>query len=90
MHAEHFQVLALAPYAPRERWDSFESRVARNVDRLIELLAEATGVDVANRRVILSDGGASDGSTLAGESSSDESIVMLDVWRSGSSGCVVE
>jgi polysaccharide deacetylase family protein (PEP-CTERM system associated) len=42
---EHFQVLALAPYAPRERWGSFESRVARNVDRLLELLARrsATG-----------------------------------------------
>lgn len=42
---EHFQVLALAPYAPRERWGSYESRVARNVDRLLELLARrsATG-----------------------------------------------
>ena len=36
---EHFQVLALAPYVPRERWGSLESRVARNVDRLLELLS---------------------------------------------------
>ncbi len=36
---EHFQVLALAPYVPRERWESLESRVARNVDRLLDLLA---------------------------------------------------
>lgn len=36
---EHFQVLALAPYVPRERWEKLESRVARNVDRLLELLA---------------------------------------------------
>ena len=42
---EHFQVLALAPWVPRERWESLESRVARNVDRLLELLARhgATG-----------------------------------------------
>lgn len=36
---EHFQVLALAPWVPRERWQALESRVARNVDRLLELLA---------------------------------------------------
>jgi polysaccharide deacetylase family protein (PEP-CTERM system associated) len=36
---EHFQVLALAPYVARERWEAFESRVARNVDRLLEVLA---------------------------------------------------
>jgi len=36
---EHFQVLALAPWVPRERWESLESRVARNVARLLELLA---------------------------------------------------
>jgi polysaccharide deacetylase family protein (PEP-CTERM system associated) len=29
----------LAPYVPRERWESLESRVARNVNRLLELLA---------------------------------------------------
>lgn len=42
---EHFQVLALAPYVPRERWTSLESRVAANVERLLELLARhrATG-----------------------------------------------
>jgi polysaccharide deacetylase family protein (PEP-CTERM system associated) len=42
---EHFQVLALAPYAPRERWGSYESRVAGSVDRLLDLLARhgATG-----------------------------------------------
>ncbi len=42
---EHFQVLALAPYVPRERWESLESRVVRNVDRLLDLLARhaATG-----------------------------------------------
>ena len=42
---EHFQVLALAPWVARERWDSLESRVARNVDRLLQLLAAhgATG-----------------------------------------------
>ena len=42
---EHFQVLALAPYVPRDRWESLESRVVRNVDRLLDLLARhgATG-----------------------------------------------
>jgi len=42
---EHFQVLALAPYVPRERWDTLESRVAGNVQRLLELLGRhgATG-----------------------------------------------
>jgi len=42
---EHFQVLALAPYVRRERWESLDSRVAANVDRLIELLSRhgATG-----------------------------------------------
>jgi len=42
---EHFQVRALAPWVARERWDGLESRVARNVDRLLELLARhgATG-----------------------------------------------
>jgi polysaccharide deacetylase family protein (PEP-CTERM system associated) len=36
---EHFQVLALAPHVPRERWESLESRVARSVGRLLDLLA---------------------------------------------------
>jgi polysaccharide deacetylase family protein (PEP-CTERM system associated) len=42
---EHFQVLALAPYVPREKWASIESRVACNIDRLLGLLARhrATG-----------------------------------------------
>ncbi len=42
---EHFQVLALAPYVPRARWDTLESRVADSVQRLLELLARhgATG-----------------------------------------------
>ena len=42
---EHFQVLALAPYVPRERWEALGSRVALNVGRLLELLARhgATG-----------------------------------------------
>jgi polysaccharide deacetylase family protein (PEP-CTERM system associated) len=42
---EHFQVRALAPWVARERWESLESRVARNVDRLLQLLAAhgATG-----------------------------------------------
>ena len=35
---EHFQVLALAPYVPREQWESLESRVAGNVERLLALL----------------------------------------------------
>jgi polysaccharide deacetylase family protein (PEP-CTERM system associated) len=36
---EHFQVLALAPFVPRERWETLESRVALNVERLLGLLA---------------------------------------------------
>jgi polysaccharide deacetylase family protein (PEP-CTERM system associated) len=42
---EHFQVLALAPYVPRERWETLESRVARSVGALLDLLARhgATG-----------------------------------------------
>jgi polysaccharide deacetylase family protein (PEP-CTERM system associated) len=36
---EHFQVQALAPYVARERWGTLESRVARNVGRLLDLLA---------------------------------------------------
>ncbi len=35
---EHFQVLALAPYVARERWDTLESRVDGNVRRLLDLL----------------------------------------------------
>jgi polysaccharide deacetylase family protein (PEP-CTERM system associated) len=42
---EHFQVLALAPYVARARWDAEPSRVAGNVARLLDLLDrhEATG-----------------------------------------------
>jgi polysaccharide deacetylase family protein (PEP-CTERM system associated) len=42
---EHFQVLALEPYVPRECWSSEPSRVARSVDVILGLLAErnATG-----------------------------------------------
>jgi polysaccharide deacetylase family protein (PEP-CTERM system associated) len=36
---EHFQVFALAPYVPRERWDGLESRVEANTRRILELLA---------------------------------------------------
>ena len=36
---EHFQVLALAPFIPRQRWETLESRAARNVERLLDLLA---------------------------------------------------
>lgn len=39
---EHFQVLALAPFVPRTTWDSQPSRVAANVDVLLDLL-EAHG-----------------------------------------------
>lgn len=42
---EYFQVVALAPFAPMERWGSFESRVERPVDQLLALMAHhgATG-----------------------------------------------
>jgi polysaccharide deacetylase family protein (PEP-CTERM system associated) len=42
---EFFQVVALQPFVPRERWDSFESRVEAAIDRLLALLdgAGATG-----------------------------------------------
>jgi polysaccharide deacetylase family protein (PEP-CTERM system associated) len=36
---EYFQVLALEPWAPREKWDSFPSLVEPQVERLLELLA---------------------------------------------------
>ena len=35
---EYFQVSALEPYVPRDRWDGFESRVAHGTDRILELL----------------------------------------------------
>lgn len=42
---EHFQVSSLEPFVSREEWDSQPSRVARNVDILLDLLARhgATG-----------------------------------------------
>ena len=40
---DYFQVSALAGVAPRDCWDAFESRVAANTDRLLDLFAE-TGV----------------------------------------------
>ncbi len=36
---EYFQVAALAPWAPMDRWESFETRVEAQIDRLLELLA---------------------------------------------------
>lgn len=36
---EYFQVAALAPWAPMARWESFETRVEAQIDRLLELLA---------------------------------------------------
>jgi polysaccharide deacetylase family protein (PEP-CTERM system associated) len=36
---EYFQVAALASWAPMQRWQSFETRVEAQVDRLLELLA---------------------------------------------------
>jgi polysaccharide deacetylase family protein (PEP-CTERM system associated) len=35
---EYFQVSAFEPYVPRERWSSMESRVAGNLEALLELL----------------------------------------------------
>ena len=35
---EHFQVSAFEGYVSRADWDSYESRVRRNVDRLLEIL----------------------------------------------------
>jgi polysaccharide deacetylase family protein (PEP-CTERM system associated) len=37
---EYFQVAALEPYVPRSRWEGLEGRVARGVDRLLDLLAD--------------------------------------------------
>ncbi|ANQ86437.1 XrtA system polysaccharide deacetylase [Azoarcus olearius] len=37
---DYFQVSALAPHFPRERWDSVPCRVERNVDLILGLLAE--------------------------------------------------
>ena len=42
---EYFQVVALAPYAPMSKWESFLSRVEASTDQLLELMARrgATG-----------------------------------------------
>jgi polysaccharide deacetylase family protein (PEP-CTERM system associated) len=42
---EYFQVVALAPWAPMERWESFESRVEPSIDKLLALMEShgATG-----------------------------------------------
>lgn len=37
---DYFQVSALAPHFPRERWDSVPCRVEANVERILGLLAE--------------------------------------------------
>jgi polysaccharide deacetylase family protein (PEP-CTERM system associated) len=37
---DYFQVSAFAPYIPRADWDSRECRVERNVERILEMLAE--------------------------------------------------
>jgi len=38
---DYFQVSALAPYIPREQWDSRECRVERNVERILRMLDES-------------------------------------------------
>ena len=38
---DYFQVSALAPAAPRERWESFERRVVTNTERLLATFDEA-------------------------------------------------
>ena len=42
---EYFQVVALSPWAPMERWDSYESRVEGSIDELLAVMARhgATG-----------------------------------------------
>ncbi|WP_313950416.1 XrtA system polysaccharide deacetylase [Accumulibacter sp.] len=37
---DYFQVSALAPYIPRDQWDSRECRVERNVERILSMLDE--------------------------------------------------
>jgi len=37
---EYFQVVALAPWCPMEKWESFESRVERPIDQLLDLMAQ--------------------------------------------------
>ena len=37
---EYFQVVALSPYAPMERWETYETRVEASVDALLALMAQ--------------------------------------------------
>lgn len=37
---DYFQVSALAPYIPRQQWDSIPCRIERNVERILDLLSE--------------------------------------------------
>ena len=37
---DYFQVSALAPYIPRQKWDGIPCRVERNVERILDLLSE--------------------------------------------------
>jgi polysaccharide deacetylase family protein (PEP-CTERM system associated) len=38
---DYFHVSALAPWAPRDQWGGFESRVVANTERLLSIFAEA-------------------------------------------------
>jgi len=38
---DYFQVWALSPYIPRSKWDDTPARVERNVDLILQLLADA-------------------------------------------------
>lgn len=38
---EYFQVNAFEPWVPRSRWEAYESRLGRSMERLLELMAEA-------------------------------------------------
>ena len=38
---DYFQVSAFAPHVPRASWDAMPCRVERNIDRILELLADA-------------------------------------------------
>src|SRR5207249_2561476 len=38
---DYFQVSAFAPHIPRSEWDGLPCRVEQNMDRILELLAEA-------------------------------------------------
>ena len=36
---DYYQVSAMEPHFPRERWSSIDSRVERNTDRILELFS---------------------------------------------------